>query len=224
MEWAALLGALWLGLLTAASPCPLAMNLAALSFLARHSAEPGRVLRGGLAYSLGRMFSYVLLSWLLISGALAVPAVSFFLQEHLPQWMGPLLVLTGAVLLDLLPLPSFGISGGEKWNRLASGGFLGAFALGAVFALAFCPVSAALFFAGFLPLAVKSGSRVLLPSVYGLGTGLPVAVLAVALALGLKQAAALFNRMTALEKVCRQATGWILVGLGIYLTIQHTFR
>ena len=51
------------------------------------------------------------------------------------------------------------------------------------FALAFCPVSAALYFGSLIPLAVQSKSAVVLPTVYGIGTALPVFVFAVIIAL-----------------------------------------
>jgi len=223
MEFAAFTGALWLGILTALSPCPLAANTAALSYLARQVSEPRRVFWGGAAYTLGRIFSYTLLAALLVSGLLSVPSVSFFLQKHLTQLMGPILVITGAVLLEYLTLPSLSFGANDKIGRFASSNLFGAFLMGAFFALAFCPVSAALFFGGLLPLAIQHESRIILPAVYGFGTALPVAILAVAVALGVKKAASVFNRMTAIEKRMRLGTGWLFVGLGIYMTVIHIF-
>jgi len=223
MDLATLGGALWLGILTAIAPCPLATNVAALSYLAKHVSNPKRVLWGGMAYTLGRIFTYIALASILVSGLLSMPSVSFFLQKHMNQLMGPILVLTGAALLGLLPLPSFGIGGGDKLQKVGASGVTGSFVMGAGFALAFCPVSAALFFMGLIPLALKESSRFLLPSLYGFGTALPVAVLAVAVAFGVKKAAGAFNRMTAVEKWMRLATGWLFVGLGIYFTVKHVF-
>jgi cytochrome c biogenesis protein CcdA len=223
MDFATLGGALWLGILTAISPCPLATNVAALSYLAKHVSNPRRVLWGGAAYTLGRIFTYGILAAILVSGLLSVPAISFFLQKHMNQLIGPILVLTGAVLLNILPMPSINLGGGEKLQKVGASGVVGSFVMGAGFALAFCPVSAALFFMGLLPMALKTESRFLLPFIYGFGTALPVAVLAVAVALGVKKAAGAFNRMTAVEKWMRLATGWLFVILGIYFTVKHVF-
>jgi len=223
MEPATFAAALWLGILTAVSPCPLATNVAALSFLAKQVSDPKRVLWGGAAYTLGRILTYVALAAVLVSGLLSVPSVSFFLQKHMNQLMGPVLVLTGAVLLGFLPVPSIPFGGGEKLQKMGAAGASGAFVMGAGFALAFCPVSAALFFMGLIPLALKEESRILLPALYGFGTALPVALLAVAVAVGVKKAAAAFNRMTAFEKWMRLATGWVFIGLGVYMTVRHVF-
>ena len=46
--------ALWLGILTSISPCPLATNIAAVSFLGRRVDSPRMVFGGGLLYALGR--------------------------------------------------------------------------------------------------------------------------------------------------------------------------
>ncbi len=218
-----IIAALWLGILTAISPCPLATNVAALSFLAKQVSKPRLVLWDGAAYTLGRIFTYVALAAILVSGLLSVPSISFFLQKHMNPLMGPILVLTGAVLLGLIPVPSFGLGGGEKLQKVGATGVAGSFVMGAGFALAFCPVSAALFFMGLIPLALKAESRFLLPSLYGFGTALPVAILAVVVAFGVKKAADAFHRMTAVEKWMRLGTGWLFVGLGIYLTVVHVF-
>jgi threonine/homoserine/homoserine lactone efflux protein len=223
IDTSAALAALWLGILTAISPCPLATNVAALSFLAKQVADPKRVLWGGMAYTLGRIFTYVVLAVILVSGLLSVPAISFFLQKHMNQLMGPILVLTGAVLLGLIPMPALGLGGGERLQKVGASGVAGSFVMGAGFAMAFCPVSAALFFMGLIPLALKDGSRFLLPSLYGFGTALPVAILAVAVAFGVRKAAGAYNRMTAMEKWMRLVTGWLFVGLGVYLTVKHVF-
>ncbi|PIX47848.1 MAG: cytochrome C biogenesis protein, partial [Armatimonadetes bacterium CG_4_8_14_3_um_filter_66_20] len=58
MEAVPLAGALWLGVLTSISPCPLASNVAAISFVARDLTQPRRVLLSGLLYTLGRTVAY----------------------------------------------------------------------------------------------------------------------------------------------------------------------
>jgi threonine/homoserine/homoserine lactone efflux protein len=95
--------------------------------------------------------------------------------------------------------------------------------LGVVFALSFCPLSAALFFGSLIPLAIRNGSRVLLPSLYGVGTALPVFAFALVIALGARSLATVFRRLTQVERVARWATGAVFVGVGIYLSVVHIF-
>ena len=167
--------ALWLGILTSISPCPLASNVAAISFLSRKIAHPAFVFISGLAYTLGRMVSYTILGWIIISSLLSVPQVAQFLQKYMGKVLGPLLILTGLILLEIITIRLPGISLSQKHhNKLAESGAPGAFLLGFIFALAFCPISAALYFGSLIPLAINSRSGIVLPFIYGIGTGLPV--------------------------------------------------
>lgn len=58
---APMLVALLLGLLTAISPCPLATNIAAVSYIGKDVADRRRVFAKGLMYTLGRTVSYTVL-------------------------------------------------------------------------------------------------------------------------------------------------------------------
>ncbi|MDI6781446.1 MAG: sulfite exporter TauE/SafE family protein [bacterium] len=99
--------------------------------------------------------------------------------------LGPLLIITGLFLLEVITLKLPGLSLSQKHhNKLIEAGAPGAFLLGLIFTLAFCPVSAALFFGSLIPLALNSQAGTILPFVYGIGTGLPVFIFAVAIALG----------------------------------------
>jgi cytochrome c-type biogenesis protein len=212
-----LTSALWLGILTSISPCPLASNVAAISFLSKKIAHPALVFISGLAYTLGRMASYAVLGWIIINSLLSVPQVAQFLQKYMGKALGPLLILTGLVLLGIITirLPEVALSQ-KHHNRLVESGAPGAFLLGFIFALAFCPVSAALFFGSLIPLALKSELGVTLPFVYGVGTGLPVLLFAVAIALGVTSLSHWFHKITRLEYYARKITGAIFVIVGLY--------
>jgi cytochrome c biogenesis protein CcdA len=219
---AGLASALWLGVLTSISPCPLASNVAAVSYVGRQAGDPRRVLLAGLAYSAGRAVTYVLVGTLVVTSILSIPSVSFFLQQRMNQILGPLLLLIGAGILGWIPVRLPSTSFGENLRfRLAARGLLGAGALGILFALSFCPVSAGLFFGGLIPLATNANSRVLLPAVYGLGTGLPVVVFAVLIALGARGVAKAFDALSGFERVARIATGVIFLAAGTYLSLTH---
>jgi hypothetical protein len=214
--------ALWLGILTSISPCPLASNIAAVSYVGRRVGAPYRVLLAGLAYSLGRALTYMVVAAVVVASLLSIPSVSFFLQRRMNQVLGPLLVVAGLVMIGWLRLPWLGNRGvGSLEQRLASGGILGAGGLGILFALSFCPVSAGLFFGGLLPLATGTGSRLALPGIYGIGTGLPVVAVAGLLALGTGGIARTFDALTRFERVATRITGGVFVLAGIYLVLTH---
>jgi cytochrome c-type biogenesis protein len=222
---AASASALWLGLLTSISPCPLAANIAAMSYVGREVGSRRRALVAGLLYTLGRVLAYAALAAILVGGLLSIPDVALFLQEHMNRLLGPILVAVGLVLLEWVRLPGFGSRLYDRaGGRLVKAGLLGALPLGAVLALAFCPVSAGLFFGGLLPLALDHRSTLWLPALYGLGTGLPVVAFAVLVSAGLAWAGAAFHRMEAVERWARRVTAVVVIAVGLYYTWSFTIR
>jgi cytochrome c biogenesis protein CcdA len=214
-------GAFWSGVVTSVSPCPMATNVAAIGYLARNSHSRALQLFAGWLYALGRALAYTLVGALITWGLLSTPVLSDFLQKHLGQLMGPLLVLAGMVLLGMLPgPPSFGGSG-KLGQKIADSGVAGAGLLGFLFALAFCPVSAALFFGSLLPLAVKQESTWLLPAVFGIGSALPVLFFGILLTVARQTANQAFGRLKQCDRWLLPATGWLLVAVGIYLIIRQ---
>jgi cytochrome c-type biogenesis protein len=128
-------------------------------------------------------------------------------------------------LLEIITIRLPGLSLSQKHhNKLAESGALGAFLLGFIFALAFCPISAALFFGSLIPLAINSKSGIILPFIYGIGTGLPVLVFAVAIALGVTSLSHWFHRVTKLEYYIRRITGVIFILVGLYYTRTYILR
>lgn len=217
--------ALWFGILTSISPCPLATNLTAISYMARTINHPRRILLSGLLYTLGRVVAYTALAALLVASALSVPAISMGLQRYGNLILGPVLIVVGMFLLDILslPMPNGGGASTRLQQRADSAGIWGAALLGFVFALTFCPTSAALFFGSLLPLALKTQSRLLLPALFGIGTALPVIAASIVLMLGGKATSRFFDKMTSLELWVRRGTGAVFVLVGIYFCLKYIF-
>jgi cytochrome c biogenesis protein CcdA len=98
----------------------------------------------------------VLVAW----GIAAAPQTSRFLQTVLEPFIGPLLIVVGLVLLGWIPLRlNFGPAKPGATEGLANRGLPGAFLLGVLFALTFCPTSAALFFGSLLPLTMSAPTQ-----------------------------------------------------------------
>jgi len=223
--WLAIGSAVWFGILTAISPCPLATNIAAVSFIARRVDNPKAAIATGVLYAIGRSAVYVALGALLVASVLAAPSVSHWLQKYMNKILGPLLILVGMILLDLISIGSFGTGLGQRVGKRVEGWGVGAgLALGVVFALSFCPSSAALFFGSLLPLSIKAESTWLLPSIYGISTALPVIVFAALIAVGAKAVGSAFNKVGAFERWARRVTGVIFVGVGICFCLRFIFR
>jgi cytochrome c biogenesis protein CcdA len=218
--------ALMLGLLTSISPCPLATNIAAISYVSKRVDRPARVLSAGLIYTLGRTVSYIVVALIVVNSLLSVSAVSMFLQQNLNQILGPVLLVVGLLLLDVIPWPW---TGGRSaiferiQTRADSLGLWGAGLLGFVLALTFCPVSAALFFGSLVPLAVRHQSSLLLPSLYGIGTALPVVAFSVILAFAANRLSRAFNALTVIERWMRRLTAGVFIVVGGYYCLIYLF-
>ena len=222
--WIAAGSAFWLGILTSISPCPLATNIAAISYVSRSLGHSWKTIASSLLYTFGRVLAYSVLGALIVASLLSVPGVAVGLQKYLNLFLGPLLIIVGMILLGLIELP---MSSGQgiQWlrQRFEKLGLVGSGLLGLLFALSFCPVSAALFFGSLIPLAVTNDSSLFLPALYGIGTGVPVLVFAVLLVFGKQSFSAFFNRVTSAEAWLRRITGGSIVAVGIYITLQQIY-
>lgn len=227
MELTALpmISALWFGILTSISPCPLATNIAATTFIGKQIQTRYGTLMAGVAYTGGRALAYILICFIIVAGLFSIPGVSMFLQQYMNKLLGPVLIIAGLLIADIIPLrlPSWGSGNSDFIRRLSNSGTIGAIFLGFIFALSFCPVSAALFFGSVIPLALKFESGVWLPLWYGIGTALPVIGFALLLAYGTRAAAGFIKGLTFMERYLRRITAAVFVGIGIYFTWTYTF-
>lgn len=224
-EWIIAIGsAAWLGILTAISPCPLATNIAAVSFIARRIDRPRAALATGALYAVGRSAVYVALAALLVASLLAAPTVSHWLQKYMNKLLGPVLILVGMLLLGLIAMP-VGTGGlGEKLaRRVQNWGIWSGLALGVIFALSFCPSSAAIFFGSLVPLSVKFESSWLLPGVYGFATALPVVAFGALIAVGGQAVGSVFSRVAEFERWARRLTGGLFIAIGVYFSLRFIF-
>jgi len=215
------LTALLLGLITAIAPCPMATNIAAVAYISRNVTDRKYAVITGALYTLGRMVSYSVLGILIIVVGLEIPGVSSFVQDVGEQILGPILIIVGLLMLFIDRL-SFGRGGGKLASlggKIADWGMIGGFLLGIIFALAFCPYSAVLFFGALIPVALKSNGGVALPAVFAIGTGLPVLIFGTLLSAGVAGVATWLNAITRAEQIIRIIVSIIFIGVGIYYVV-----
>lgn len=215
--------AFFIGLMMAISPCPLATNLTAVAYIAQRSEGGRHTLLVGVLYTLGRMAAYVGIAALIVLLGMNVQAIAKFLQIYGERLLGPLLIVIGVVMLDLVHLPVSLVSSRLQdakqsvTERLAGRRFIGPFVLGLLFALSFCPFSAVLYFGMLVPLALRVHDPVVVPSVFAIATGLPVVVLSLLLVRGIGTASRAVRRVQAVERWVRLGAGCVFILAGIYL-------
>jgi len=135
-----------------------------------------------------------------------------------------ILIVLGMALLDMMDIRGLrGFDATRLQERAARGGWGWAVALGVLFALSFCPASAGLFFAVFLPIAATQNSVLLLPALYGIGTALPVVGFSVVMAYAAGSIGRAMNCLTTVERWVRMAAGVAFIAAGVYLTLTTIY-
>ena len=216
-----IIAAFFIGLMTAISPCPLATNITAIAYVSKNLGNKRRTLNIGLSYALGRMFTYVAIASLIVWMGLSAQGISLPLQKYGDMIIGPLLIAIGVLLLGVIKISFF--KGSARLENLKENlsrrGILGGFLLGAVFALAFCPFSAVLFFGMLIPLAIAAGDGIIIPSVFSIATALPVIILSLFLVHSVSKLGIVMNKIQTFEKWMRRSVAVIFVTVGTYYTI-----
>jgi len=217
-----LLSAFILGLMTAISPCPLATNITAMAFISKDIENKRKVFFNGLIYTLGRSISYTLIGLLFYFGASKFLIAGFF-QRYGERALGPILILIGLFMLDLIKIKFPGLGKlNEKMEEKGASGFWGVLLLGIVFALGFCPYSGVLYFGMLIPMTISSASGLYLPVIFAIGTGLPVIIFAWFLAFTVGGIGSVYNRIKVFEKWFRRVVAIIFLLVGIYY-LQYLF-
>ncbi|MGE7090523.1 sulfite exporter TauE/SafE family protein [Lysinibacillus sp. NPDC048646] len=168
--------AVLLGLIGALAPCQLTGNMSAITFYGNRTIQMKS--NGGdiVFFIIGKVvvFSIIgLFAWLFGQSFETEMTVYFPL---LRQAIGPIMLLTGLVLMGILRLkflhriPSF-------IPQILKEGKVGSFLMGASFSIAFCPTMFVLFFVWLMPTVVTTSFGFILPGVFGIATSVPLIVM-----------------------------------------------
>jgi cytochrome c biogenesis protein CcdA len=90
--------------------------------------------------------------------------------------------------------------------------------MGSVLALSFCPATAAIFFGILIPLTIQHDQIVVFPLIYGLGATLPL----IGIVMMVMRGGRLFLS-TKGQKMIPLIAGWIIICIGIYISIHQIF-
>ena len=212
-----------LGLMTAISPCPLATNITAIGFISKDVENRRKVFLNGLVYTIGRALSYTLLAIIIFIGADQFKVSGLF-QQYGEKIIGPLLILIGLLMLDILKIKFPGISKlTDRFKQKGVNNYWDVLLMGIIFALAFCPYSGVLYFGMLIPMTIGSASGLYLPIVFAIATGIPVIIFAWLLAYTVSGVGNFYNRMKIFEVWFRRIISVVFIGVGFYYTIVIYF-
>jgi cytochrome c biogenesis protein CcdA len=215
-----ILAAILLGLMASVGPCTMATNIASIAYISRRITDRKYAIRPAFFthWADDQLHSYRLL---IIAIGMETPAIRNFLEDMGTYVLGPLLILAG---LLMLVIDRFSFGGGGRLaalgNKVSDWGLVGALLMGIIFAFAFCPYSAVLFFAVLIPVALTTTGGIFLPPLFAIGTGLPVIFFGVLIAAGVTAASKWINNLGKAEKILRIIMAIVFIGVGIYYLIQ----
>lgn len=217
------LSAFLLGLMTAISPCPLATNITAIGFISKDLGDQRKVFYKGLVYTLGRAITYTTIGLIFFFGANQLK-ISGLVQQWGEKLLGPLLIITGLFMLGVFTLAIPGISRlTDKIEEKSKHGYPGALLLGVVFALAFCPYSAVLYFGMLMPMTIGSVSGLYLPLVFAFATGIPVVIFAWLLAFSVGSIGGIYKKLKSFETWFRKIVAVLFILVGLYYVYTFYF-
>jgi len=214
------ISAFLLGLMTAISPCPLATNITAIGFISKDIENRNRVFINGLLYTLGRAITYTAIAFVLFLGVDQFKFSGFF-QQYGEKILGPLLIIIGFFMLDIIKIKFAGMSGlTSKMEEKKGWGYFDTILLGMLFALAFCPYSGVLYFGMLVPMTISSASGLYLPLVFAIATGIPVIIISWLLAYTLSGIGNFYNKLKLFEVWFRRIIAVLFILVGIYYIIR----
>ena len=217
MPW---ISALVLGFMTSISPCPLATNITAIGFISKDIDNRNRVFINGLLYTLGRAITYTAIALVLYLGADQFKFSGFF-QQYGEKILGPLLIIIGLFMLDVIKLKFPGMNGlTSKMENKSRWSYFDAILLGMLFALAFCPYSGVLYFGMLVPMTISSASGLYLPVLFAIATGIPVIIVSWILAYTLSGIGGFYNKIKSFEIWFRRVIAILFIVVGVYYIIR----
>jgi len=215
--------ALVLGLLMILDPCTLFTSVAAIGYIDREMQNRRRVLVTGLMFILGKLITYFLLSVPFLMGA-QTEGIQHFLHE----WSEPLLcafmLICGITLLFSGHHHHEHDHGMSKWLQTVDdkSSWLWAFMLGIFFAIAFCPHRLIYFFTMIdITITMAPHWQWLMPVLFGLGTGLPIIILAWIICYSAITTEVLKSKMHRFEHWLRYVCAVLFIGYGLYLVFEN---
>lgn len=216
-----ILSAFVLGIVGAMAPCQITGNLGAITLYSNQSLQKGIAWKELLLFILGKIIAFSglgLIVWLMGKEIQSTLTLYF---PWLRKLIGPILILVGLYLLGLFKM---------YWNvtlfkipeRFLKKGKIGSFLMGFGFSLAFCPTMFVLFFVTLMPLVYSTSYGVILPSIFAIGTSIPV-IFFIFILWYLGFSGTLMKKGRQAGRFVQKAAGIVMILLGILDTITYWF-
>ncbi|GGA69737.1 MULTISPECIES: cytochrome c biogenesis CcdA family protein [Bacillaceae] len=213
-----LLFAFFLGLIGAVAPCQLTGNISAMTIYGNKSLIEKVPWLHVFLFVLGKIFVFSIIGlviWLLGKEVHSTLTQMFPILRKL---IGPLLILVGIFMLGLFSWRKTGKM--FKIPTRLRDSYLGSFLMGASFTLAFCPTMFVLFILTLMPVVLETSYGFVLPSVFGIGTSLPL-LLIIFLIWYFGASGIILKKSRKIGSLVQKLAGVIILVIGILDTLTY---
>ncbi|WP_336775255.1 urease accessory protein UreH domain-containing protein [Paenibacillus sp. MMO-58] len=220
----AFLAALFFGFAGSVAPCQLTANLGSITYFGNKYMNERLAGMEFLLYLIGKITVYSVFGLLFWTFGQRVSIDSIPIFVYARKFVGPLFILMGLFFIGAIKLNrlSFGFRLSAYVQKLSqrAGSKGGAFLMGVAFSLGFCPTMVLLFFGWMMPVAMQSSYGFILPSVFAVGTALPLLLFfALVIGFGLERTA--MKKAKKWGNMIYKISGIFLIVLGISDTITY---
>ncbi|HOI27044.1 MAG TPA: aromatic aminobenezylarsenical efflux permease ArsG family transporter [Paludibacteraceae bacterium] len=214
-----------MGLVVSISPCTLAGNVSAVTYLAKDERnDKKRVFLKGVVYTLGRTFMYACVGMLLVYFASGIKIGASF-QHTLGMIAGPLFILIGLLMLDIIHIHGLADKCLAKLNfSNMNRSFWGSFFLGFILAFAFCPYCAGIYFCAMIPLAITAQMGVFLPLFFALGAAVPILIMSWIWSYSFNGLSGMYDRFAKFELWFRRILALLFILSGVLFVMEYYFE
>ncbi|MBE6330392.1 MAG: sulfite exporter TauE/SafE family protein [Bacteroidales bacterium] len=215
-----LLSAFIMGLVVIACPCTIASNVTILTSMLNKNVSASVLFSKASIYVLGRMVAYMGIAYLLYSFS-EIIAISESIQKILGLLLGPLFLLVGILMLDIVHIHGLEnkcLIWMKKWTL--SDRLVGPFLLGLAFAFAFCPYGALIYFGMMIPLSITSVNGLWVPLSFSIGTALPILLVALLFFWGWDSKKHLLSKFQTFELWLRRILAVFFIISGILFILE----
>lgn len=210
-----------LGLIGALAPCQLTGNISAITLYGNRSLQSSRYWGDVIFFILGKIVVFSGLGLLVWLAGRNFEENIIIIFPFFRKVIGPFLIFLGLFLVGVIKLNIINKITSKMPLKLRSGK-TGSFLMGASFSIAFCPTMFVIFFVTLMPVVLTSSYGMILPTVFGIGTSIPVlVVIGVISFLGLS--GSLLKRSKTVGLWVQRIAGATLIFLGILDTITYWF-
>ncbi|MFZ3590076.1 sulfite exporter TauE/SafE family protein [Bacillus sp. DJP31] len=215
-----IIAAFVLGLVGALSPCQFSGNLGAITLFGNQSIQKAIPWKKVFFFILGKIVVFSGLGFLVwMLGSEFQQSLTMYFP-WIRRLTGPLLLLIGIFMIGLFST-RWTVTVASIPKKFLSDGKMGSFLMGVSFSLGFCPTMFILFFVTLMPMVVSSPVGVVLPSLFAIGTSLPLLLAVVCIWYFNLAEKVIKQKGRKLGKYVQICAGWVMVVIGILDTVTY---